>query len=227
MHPLYTINQFDSASSTTKLECLCKRCAKVFLLDKKQIVRILKLNSRHTGDFCSPACYSEAKSETNRIKTVCKNCNNPITKTKAEWSANGNYCNRSCAATYNNKNKKFGCRTSKFELYCQGKLKTDFPLIEFIFNGKSTIGSEIDIYVPALRLAFELNGIVHYEPIYGVDKFEKIKDNDKQKFITCYEKGIEFVIIDTSRLTYNVEKRFLPYYERIHNIIKANLGRLE
>jgi hypothetical protein len=35
----------------------------------------------------------------------------------------------------------------------------------------------LDFYFPELRFAIELNGITHYEPIYGEDKFEKIKNS--------------------------------------------------
>ena len=36
------------------------------------------------------------------------------------------------------------------------------------------INSELDVYVPSLNLAFELNGIFHYEPIYGEKKLNQI-----------------------------------------------------
>ena len=111
-------------------------------------------------------------------------------------------------------------------MYCQEKLPLDFPQLTFVFNGKEIIKSELDIYLPQLRLAIELNGIVHYEPIYGSDKFEKIKNNDQNKTIACYEQGIELAIIDTSTLKYNKESKFIPFYDKIKKIINQNLNRL-
>ncbi|MGA9377881.1 MAG: hypothetical protein WBV73_03685, partial [Phormidium sp.] len=57
---------------------------------------------------------------------------------------------------------------------------------------------ELDIYIPSLNLAFELNGIFHYEPIYGLEKLESIQNNDNRKLQTCLEKEIELVFINCS-----------------------------
>ena len=81
-------------------------------------------------------------------------------------------------------------------------LNQNYPNLEFICNQKTAIESELDFYFPQLRFAIELNGITHYEPIYGADKFEKIQNNDKRKVIACYEKGIELTIVDTSSCSY-------------------------
>jgi hypothetical protein len=78
----------------------------------------------------------------------------------------------------------------------------NYPDLELICNQKTAIESELDFYFPQLRFAIELNGITHYEPIYGADKFEKIQNNDKRKVIACYEKGIELTIVDTSSCSY-------------------------
>ena len=67
-----------------------------------------------------------------------------------------------------------------------------------------------------LKIAFELNGIFHYEPIYGKEKLESIKNNDDRKFQACLEKGIEFCVIDTSG-----SKSFKPERDRKYlNIIE-------
>lgn len=75
-----------------------------------------------------------------------------------------------------------------------------------LFNDKTTINSELDIYIPSLKLAFELNGIFHYEPIYGKDKLSKIENNDSRKIQACNERNIEICIIDISSL-----KNFKPH----------------
>lgn len=59
------------------------------------------------------------------------------------------------------------------------QIQEHFPNLKFIANGKEIIGSELDFYFPTLRLAIELNGIFHYEPIYGKDKLKKIVQNDQ------------------------------------------------
>ena len=146
---------------------------------------------------------------------------NQILKTK------NNFCSKSCATTYNNKNKTFGTRRSKLEIFIEEQLIKDFPSLTFYFNSKKFIESELDIYIPELKLAFELNGIFHYEPIYGENKLEKIKTNDNQKIINCFKQGIELCIIDTSTCKYLNIKSKNKFYEIVKNLVVQNIGRAE
>jgi hypothetical protein len=63
-----------------------------------------------------------------------------------------------------------------------------FPNEKIIFNGKEAIESELDIYFPERKIGFEINGIFHYEPIYGEEKMKKIQQNDKEKREKCRQK---------------------------------------
>jgi hypothetical protein len=105
------------------------------------------------------------------------------------------------------------------EIFIEEQIKEYFPDLEYIANGKETIGSEIDFYFPTLRLAIELNGIFHYEPIYGTDKLEKIIANDQQKSIRCHELGIEFCIVDISSVNYLTQSAKDKYWEIVKNIL--------
>lgn len=133
------------------------------------------------------------------------------------------FCSRSCAATYNNTHKTTGCRKSKLEVYLEKVLTKLYSNTEIHFNRKDAINSELDIYIPSLKLAFELNGIFHYEPIYGVEKLKQIKNNDNRKFQACLERNIELCIIDVSKQSYFKEETCLPYLEIIRNIIDSKL----
>ena len=131
------------------------------------------------------------------------NCEKEFDKLYCELKKSPNsFCSRSCAATYNNKNKTHGTRRSKLEIYLEEELKIKYNKLEIHFNRKDTINSELDIYIPSMKLAFELNGIFHYEPIYGDKKLNQIQNNDTRKFQACLEKGIEMCIIDVSSLSY-------------------------
>jgi len=133
------------------------------------------------------------------------------------------FCGSSCAATYNNTHKTHGNNRSKLEKYLATELIKVYPTVEFQFNQKNTINSELDIYVPLLKLAFELNGIYHYEPIHGIEKLTQIQNNDKRKFQACLEKGIELCIIDSSKLSYFKESNALLYLKIIIEIINQKI----
>jgi very-short-patch-repair endonuclease len=137
------------------------------------------------------------------------------------------FCTKNCAAEYNNAHKKYGIRRSKLEQYIEKQLCIDFPQLQFDFNKTSLIDAELDIYCPQLRLAIELNGIVHYEPIYGETTFEKTQKRDLQKTLNCAKLGIELAVIDTSKHSYITSKTCATYYALVKNLIDRVLPRLD
>ena len=123
------------------------------------------------------------------------------------------FCSKSCAATFNNKNKnkKFGTRRSKLEVFIENMLVIEYPNLEFTCNQKSIIGSELDFYFPALKLAVQINGIFHYEPIYGQDKLSQIQKMDQEKRNACEEQDIQMFELDCSSDKYLNKKRIEEY----------------
>ncbi len=218
MKPLYTSEEFTLAKSTDLLPLECVRCSTSFLKPKKEINYELK-NNRGAVRFCSISCSSLFNKPEKRLVS-CINCDNQFLKRPSHIERSSNhFCSRSCAATYNNKHKTTGNRRSKLEVYLEEQLTSLYPELNILFNKKEAIGSELDIFIPSLQLAFELNGIFHYEPIYGSEKLNQIQSNDSNKFQKCQELGISLCIIDTSQQKYFKESTSKKYLDIITSII--------
>jgi ribosomal protein L37AE/L43A len=200
MKKLFTEQEFELAKQNTKLPLECKTCKNTFYRDKRTIRQVsMKENRKNACTFCSYKCRSKNFSEI----VSCANCGQKFEKLSKEIkkSKSGNhFCSKSCSTVYNNKHKKHGTRRSKFEAWVEKQLKKQFPELGILFNDKSIIGSELDIYIPSLKLAFEINGIYHYKPIYGVKKLLAIQKNDQEKLNNCLNLNIHLVILDISKI---------------------------
>lgn len=213
---------------TIYIQLQCDFCSKTFNRRPSDIAQHKKRG--RIGKFCSYQCsLKDRKNKSKNIECVCKNCQ---IKFKKHLSAiirtkNNNFCSKSCAVTYNNTHKTTGYRRSKLEIYIEQQLTQLYPDLNILFNNKTTINSELDIYIPSLNLAFELNGIFHYEPIYGEEKLSQIQNNDQRKFQACLEKQIELCIIDISKQKYFKEKTSKKYLDIICNIINMKWNQKE
>lgn len=165
-----------------------------------------KTYGKNVPKFCSSKCTGLSRNL--KIQISCSNCNTMFYKQPKEYRKTVNhFCSRSCAATYNNRHKKHGTRVSNLEKWVSEQLTMLYPDLEIHYNRKDAINSELDIYIPSLRMAFEINGIYHYKPIYGQDKLDKIISNDQQKKMLCEESNIKLYTIDTSDMNYFTVKK--------------------
>lgn len=215
----------------------CSYCEKPVLNKTKhdiqlKILGMLNLNGRkksQTGAVtCDRSCGRNYYSlVTNALPEIvkCANCGVEFKKSANQiLKSKNHFCRKSCAATFNNTHKKTGIRRSKIEQWLEEELIKLYPNLEIHFNRKDAINSELDIYIPSLHLAFELNGIFHYEPIYGEEKLKSIQNNDNRKFQACLQSGIELCIIDVSSISYFKPKFGYRYLDIITGIVNEKFS---
>jgi len=217
MKLLITIENYNKAKSRELIPLECEKCNQVFYRAKHHI-------QARTQRFCSTTCAHETRNLQQDV--VCLNCNHTFKKRLYQLIKYPNhFCSSACSATWNNKHKTYGTRRSKLEVYLQQQIEQSYPYLRCLYNDREIIGSELDFYFPTLKLAIELNGIIHYEPIYGLDKLERIQDNDKQKAIRCYELGIEFCTIDSSTCLNITKGQKEKYWSIVHSLIDSIILR--
>lgn len=216
----FSQEEFEQARGEDLVSCFCGFCGNGFKLKKHDL---RQKTQRYKDFYCSPKCRDKSRVVSEIVE--CKLCNKGFRKKLSEIKRTQNsFCSRSCGATYQNTHKTKGTRRSKLEAWLEQKLPPLYPSIEFHFNRKDAIDSELDIYIPSLKLAFELNGIFHYEPIYGEKKLKQIKDNDSRKSQTCLDKRIELNIIDVSKLSHFNESSAIKFLQIIESVIRKKDG---
>lgn len=111
------------------------------------------------------------------------------------------------------------CRESKGEIDVAKSL--DGLSIKYIRNnkfidcrGETGYPLPFDFYLPDYNMCIEYDGQQHYLPVFGIDKFTRLKINDKIKDYYCEKNGIKLL-----RISYKISG-----YERIYDEIKRYLS---
>jgi len=148
-----TLNQLNSLNHGEKVKLTCLHCNNPFLETKSRVRRALNPNHNTSADFCNKKCYSLHSRK--KIETFCKECSNSVLRTPYQYGKSKNhFCNHSCRATYQNKNKTTGFRQSKAEIYLLSLISNDFPDLQFNTNDRTVIpsGLELDIYFSTVQI---------------------------------------------------------------------------
>ena len=229
MKLLTPLNQLEIMPHNALVTCECYQCALPFTIDARTAKMVLNNVTTKTGKYyakyCSQRCTGLTK--ITRVEVTCAHCDavfNKLPKEIAKSKSGNHFCGKKCAATFNNLNKTHGTRRSKLEVWLESKIAEVYPELEVKYCNKTAIKSELDIYFPSLLLAFELNGIYHYEPIHGQPKLDQVQNNDHRKFQACLERNIELVIVDTSHLKYFKEANCQKYLDILKKIVDSKLN---
>ena len=177
----------------SKKKIICEACkSSVFV----------RLRKERKQRFCSVKCSIEFHkkffTEQERVLSNRKSRKRYYLKHKNKWNE---YANQA----YKKKKEQLGLKpnTSKEEANFYEKLLKNYSADEIIRNTRSIIRNpktcyplELDFYIPKERLAYEINGICHRQPIRGgIKKFLARKRNDKIKQNECKKLGIELKLI--------------------------------
>lgn len=196
----------------------CRKCGKQ---TARSIGRYNESIKNGWNIFCSIECrYAFQEKGT---EFCCSWCSKIIKKTPGQIRQiiTNVFCSKSCAARYNNRHKHTGTKRSKLECFLENQLKSNFPDLIFFCNTKQPIGSELDFYFPALKLGVEINGILHYKPIYGLEKLKRIRKIDQEKIDKCVEAGIALHIFDVSGEPHLTEKVKDKHWKSIKELVTS------
>jgi hypothetical protein len=175
-----------------EVECDYDGCGNKFLKREWEI-----LNTKN--NFCSEVCGGKFKDK--KIEVECFHCHKKFLKhLYAIKNSKKHFCSDLCAKNLQ-KHKDWGGKRSKLEIAIEEHFKDIFPFIYIRYN-KADIGYELDIYIPCLELAIELNGVFHYRVIYkknGEERLRRTQEIDAEKVVECNRRDIKLFVIDVSR----------------------------
>jgi hypothetical protein len=215
--------ELKNYKSRDKIPIECEICHNTFYKPKNDVLWAYKRKSANCLRVCSIKCRTILSDKKENIpcsfcKKLKKHKQSIIKKYKLL------FCSNSCKGKYWNSHKNWDGRRAKLEKWLEEQFIKLYPNLKIEYNKTDTINSELDIYIPSLKLAFELNGIFHYEPIFGKEKLQIKQNNDQRKFQACLEKNIELCIIDTSSQKYFKEKSSEKFLSIITEIINKKLA---
>lgn len=157
--------------------------------------------------FIGPVAPKTPRSKPIILTLKCGGCGKDVQRRKSELLKSKHgipYCTKSCRMKHYNENilKPSSCHRSKAEDILLELIRHDFPTLDIKPNNRDVVpgGLEIDIYLPTLKLAIELNGPVHYLPIYGEERLESVKNKDARKCLELQQLGITQLTFDISHL---------------------------
>lgn len=223
MNILIDIKDLEKHKGLVPFKCI--QCNKCFNKTKSETSRILK--GTRKGLYCSRSCqYKHFKilRSPKQISYKCSLCEKDFTRAETYRRKNSlyKYCSKDCSIKALISNKaNYKTKRSKLEKFIESKIKDEFSNLKLVLNDRVILGVELDFYFPELRFAIEFNGIVHYEPIYGNEKFERIQDKDKQKILQAEKLGIEICVIKDVQ----TKKERLEVWEKIKSILIEIVNR--
>ncbi len=209
----------------------CEVCNSTFYKYKNLVMRGLKGTRKVCT--CSKECSGKIIGKRlfkGNIQLKCSWCEKEFSRTNRTYKTINlrlnklPFCSRKCVAKWQYDTGQIKHMRSKLELWIEQQISKDFPNLSVEYNNRKIMGgTELDIYIPILNLAFELNGIYHYKPIYGEENLEIRKIKDFEKAIGCFSRQINLHVINCKEFEHLNESKDRKYYDYIKNIINKKL----
>lgn len=201
----------------------CVQCQKKFCREKHEYLKSVETKDYKLVEYCTNEC--KIKYDNSTVDYNCRQCNALFKRRRVEIARTRvGFCCSACANRYNAAHGKQGMTRSQFEVWTESRLNHDYPNLTIHYNDRTLLKrSELDIFIPSLDTGIEINGPVHYDPIYGDKQLKTVQRNDRRKINKCAEMGIDVHSIDTRAMGHFNEAEANKHYQKIKQIIDKKI----
>ncbi len=191
-------NKYNDRRETHK----CDEC-------KKEVFRPPSVLKDRENVFCSVECHDVFQNQKTEVE--CAKCKKKVWKSPSAMKERHYFCSRECYGKY---------------AFSESFVETEFenlvkPLgLPYERNDRTTLQNltdkrksmELDFYFPTIKYAVEVNGSVHYKPIYGEERLAQQKIRDRNKRRACKDRGIILRVVKPGNCK---RETYMPRYKRV------------
>jgi len=146
MKPLYTNDEYNSATANTLLCCECYVCNTPFFRKKYEIKKVIDNKKPNAIRFCSPQCVG--KSSSTKESVTCVTCNKTFLRKKCLIKLK-NFCSSKCCGNFFSEEKskniiaynktireqnKINTFNSRLEIFLKGEIKSRNVLRKYLIH---------------------------------------------------------------------------------------------
>jgi hypothetical protein len=199
-----------------QMKLVCQFCSTLKPVNEKTYQKFLTTQEFFCQHDCKVNNYRKISKEKNtqlhhtELKkgdiTNCPECQKEFMIKERKPTKHGKrYCSKSCRMRHFNLHYyTYAQSNSSYpENYLFSLLTAEFPNLNIQKNNRTFLqrGLELDIFIPQLNLAIEINGPVHYKPIFGEERLADVKQKDQIKILELRSKQVQLIVLNVSELT--------------------------